>query len=256
MYFVIRIHDLGEPNLTELLYLRDSYAKDFEAEVAFSEGVEIELDRTIFYPVGGGQPTDQGTLQAGTKTWNVLEVHRKAGKILHKLDSEVPPIGSRIIGHIDWNRRYSIMRYHTALHVLSKVIYDFFESEVSGNQIYPNRARMDFTLDQLSPERLQTILESTHRVINEARPIKILFLPREEAAKVLDLKRTRLDLIPKSVTEIRIIDIKGYDREACGGTHVKNTSEIGHLTVTKTLSKGKLNKRIEFTLSPSPHKNS
>ncbi len=223
--------------------------------VTFTEGVEVELDRTIYYPVGGGQPTDQGTLEAGSNTWNVLEVRRKVGKILHKLDREAPSLDSHIIGHIDWNRRYSIMRYHTALHVLSKVIYDFFGSEVSGNQIYSNRARMDFTLDQLSPERLQTILDNTHRVIDEARPIKILFLPREEADKVLDLKRTRLDLIPKSITKIRIIDIEDYDREACGGTHVKNTSEVGRLTVTKTLSKGKLNKRIEFTLSPPLPKN-
>ncbi|MFQ6123459.1 MAG: alanyl-tRNA editing protein [Candidatus Heimdallarchaeota archaeon] len=241
--------------MTELLYLWDSYAKDFEAKVTFSEGVEIELDRTLFYPVGGGQPTDQGTLELGRNTWNVLEVRRRAGKILHKLDKEAPPLDSHITGHLDWDRRYSIMRYHTALHVLSKVIYELYGSEVSGNQIYPNRARMDFTLDHLSAERLQTILENTHRVIEEARPIKILFLPREEAAKVLDLKRTRLDLIPRSVTEIRIIDIDKFDREACGGTHVQNTSEIGRLTVTKALSKGKHNKRIEFTLSLPPHTN-
>ena len=241
--------------MTELLYLQDSYAKDFEAEVTFSEGVEVELDRTLFYPLGGGQPTDQGTLEAGPDTWNVHKVRKKAGKVLHKLDREAPPPGTRITGHIDWNRRYSIMRYHTALHVLSKVIFDEFESEVSGNQIYPNRARMDFTLDNLSSERLELILENTHRVIDESKPIQILFLPREEAAKIVNPKRTRLDMIPKSVTEIRIVDIKGFDRDACGGTHVKNTSEIGRLTVTKTLSKGTLNKRIEFTLSPPPPMN-
>ena len=241
--------------MTELLFLRNSYAKNFEAEVTFNEGVEVELDRTLFYPVGGGQPTDQGTLEAGLDTWNVREVRRKAGKMLHKLDREAPLPGTKIMGYIDWNRRYSIMRYHTALHILSKVIYDEFGSEVSGNQIYSNRARMDFTMDKLSSERLELILENAHRIINEARPIQILFLPREEAAKVLDLKRTRLDMIPKSVTEIRIVEIEGLDREACGGTHVKNTSEVERLTVTKTLSKGKLNKRIEFTLSNPVHEN-
>jgi len=236
--------------MTELLYLRDSYARDFEAEVIFIDGLNVELDRTIFYPEGGGQPTDKGTLEADSETWIVKEVRKRAGKILHKLDKEVPPVGTRITGHLNWDRRYSIMRYHTALHVLAKVLYDEFGAEVSGNQIYANRARLDFAIDSLTPEHVSVTLDKAHQIIETSRPVKIFFISREKAETVLDPTKTRLDLIPKSVKELRIVEIEGLDTDACAGTHVKNTSEIGQITVTKTLSKGKLNRRMELTLSP------
>lgn len=234
--------------MTDFLFLRDAYAKDFDATIVFSEDVDIELDQTLFYPEGGGQPTDQGTIKIGSETWNVLKVRKRSGKVLHKLNRVGLTPGTQIKGQLNWDRRYSIMRYHTALHILSKVVFDEFGSEVTGNQIYPNRARMDFTMDKLTSERLELILENTHQVIEDARSVQIRFLTREEATKTLNSKFTRLEMIPKSVTEIRIVDINGFNQDACGGTHVKNTKEIGHLSVTKTLSKGKLNRRIEFTL--------
>ena len=234
--------------MTDFLFLRDAYVKDFNATIVSSEDVYIVLDQTLFYPEGGGQPTDQGIIKSGSETWNVLKVRIRSGKVLHKLNRAGLTPGTQIKGQLNWDRRYSIMRYHTALHILSKVVFDEFGSEVTGNQIYPNRARMDFTMDKLTSERLELILENTHQVIEDARSVQIRFLTREEATKTLNPKFTRLEMIPKSVTEIRIVDINGFNQDACGGTHVKNTKEIGHLSVTKTLSKGKLNRRIEFTL--------
>lgn len=223
--------------------------RDFEAEIIFSDGVNIELDRTIFYPEGGGQPTDKGTLETDSEVWTVKEVRKRSGKILHKLNKEAPPVGIQIKGHLDWDRRYSIMRYHTALHVLSTVLYDEFGAEVNGNQIYANRARLDFAIDSLTPEHISVALDKSHQIIAASKPVNIFFVPREEADTFLNPSKTRLDLIPKSVKELRIIEIEGLDTDACAGTHVKNTSEIGQITVIKTLSKGKLKKRMEIILS-------
>ncbi len=238
--------------MTKLLYLdsiENCYIKEFEAKIVSTLKNSVELDRTAFYPGGGGQPNDEGWLDFEGDRWRVKKVLRKAGRILHELDREPPEVGSTVKCTLDWDLRYPIMRYHTAHHVLSKIIFNEFGSEITGNIIYPTRARMDFNMERSLDKEKQEIIETkANNIIEEGRPINIKIVPREEASKILDPRRTRLDMIPEHIKEIRIIDLQNFDVEACGGIHVKNTHEIGRLKITKTQSKGKTNKRIEFVL--------
>ncbi len=234
--------------MTDLLYLNDSYLREFDATVTASEGNAVELDRTAFYPRGGGQPSDEGTLSAAGQTYRVLEVAKEGGRVLHKLDREPPAVGTTVHGTLDWERRYALMRYHSALHVMVGVIYHQFGVLVTGGQMYPDRARMDFALEDLSKERIAVIEAESNRYIADDRPIHISVLPREEAFRVPELIRTQINLLPPSIQEVRVVEIEGLDTQADGGTHVASTKEIGHLRVTKTENKGKINKRLEIVL--------
>lgn len=237
--------------MTELLYLQDSYLKEFDARVVATAENAVELDRTVFYPRGGGQPSDEGTLEADGQVYRVLEVVRQEGRVLHKLDREPPAVGTPVRGRIDWQRRYALMRHHSALHVLCGVIFRQFGVLVTGGQMYPDRARMDFALEDLSPERIALIEQESNRAIEADLPITARVLPREEAFKIPDLIRTQINLLPPSIQEVRIVEIEGLDLQADGGTHVKRTGEIGRLRVTKTENKGKINKRLEIALDPT-----
>jgi len=235
--------------VTELLFADDSYLTECDATVTdLRDGNAVVLDRTVFYPTGGGQPHDTGTLRWDGGEARVIEVKKQGPDVLHILEGATPPVGARVHGAIDWDRRLALMRNHTALHSMSGVIFQLFGATVTGGQMYVDRARMDFALPDLSAEKLQQIEETTNRLLAEGHPVHVRYLPRAEALQVPDLIRTKVNLIPESVTTLRIIDIEGIDVQADGGTHVRNTAEVGRVRITKTENKGKENKRLEIAL--------
>ncbi len=235
--------------MTELLYLHDSYLREFDAVVSAVDGSAIALTRTAFYPGGGGQPYDSGWLRWAGGESRVEALRREGDHLWHQFSGPVPPDGTPVRGTLDWDRRYAIMRHHSALHVLVGVVYHLFNALVTGGAIYPERARMDFSLDMLNPERVATIEAEANGVIHEGRRVLIRFLSREEFERS-DLVRLAKNLVPPGLTEVRVIEIEGFDAQADGGTHVANTHEIGRLEVTKTENKGKVNRRLEIALHP------
>ncbi len=235
--------------VTELLYADDSYLTECDATVTeVRDGNAVVLDRTVFYPTGGGQPHDMGLLRWDGGEARVVEVKKQGPDVLHLIEGPAPTPGTRVRAVIDWERRYALMRHHTALHAMSGVIYQLFGATVTGGQMYPDRARMDFALPDLSPDKVQRIEDTTNRLLAEGRPVHVRSLPREEALQIPDLIRTKVNLIPESVRVLRIIDIEGIDMQADGGTHVRNTREVGRVRVVKTENKGKENKRLEIAL--------
>jgi len=234
---------------TELLYARDAYLRAFDAHVqeVTSDGGVI-LDRTALYPTGGGQPHDLGSLTWDGGAASVSDVRKDGARIVHRVEGDLPPVGTAVHGEIDWPRRYALMRYHTALHSMSGVIYQLYGATVTGGQMYTDRARMDFLLPDLSADRLRQIEERTNELLAEGHPVSIQFLPRAEAFEIPDLIRTRVNLIPESVQEIRVVNIEGVDQQADGGTHVANTREVGQVHITGSENKGKGNKRLEIVL--------
>jgi misacylated tRNA(Ala) deacylase len=228
--------------VTELLYLRDAYLTSFTATVVAVREGAVALDRTAFYPPGGGQPHEIGTLGA----MPVRDVRKEADLVWHVIDGPVPAVGATVEGAIDWERRHKLMRTHTALHVLCGVIWNEWRVPVTGGNMEPLSARMDFEFDPL-PEGFAGRVES---LVNEAlardHRIEVAFLPRSTAVMDEDLIRTKVSLIPETVSEIRIVDIVGLDKQADGGTHVNSTNEVGRIRVLKTENKGKGNKRIRL----------
>lgn len=235
---------------TELLFLEDSYLRSFDVRVTQIEERNVVLDRTCFYPRGGGQMADRGTLRALGNQYHVIGVEKRGDLVFHTCEGELPPVGAKIKGEIDWDFRYQMMRTHSALHVLCGVIYHRFKSFVTGCQMYPDRARMDFTLEDLTPERIREIERLSNEAIRAGYPIRIRTMPRAEANRMPELIRTKINLVPAQIDPIRTVEIVGLDLQADGGTHVANTIEIGGLRVTKTENKGRENRRLEIELSP------
>lgn len=235
--------------MTEQLFLQDAYLREFEARPVKNSGREVTLDRTAFYPGGGGQPPDKGRLSIGPVQAAVVDVRREKGNIVHVLDNPIPETVERINGVLDWGRRYAHMRYHTALHVLSGVIWKEFEAKVTGGQMRAERARMDFSFPgEWTSEVVGEIEWRTNAALAEERPVRVYELPLEEALQDPDLIRTQVNLVPEHVTSVRIVEIEGIDTQADGGTHVANTGEVGEIEITGHKSKGRQNKRIEFVL--------
>jgi misacylated tRNA(Ala) deacylase len=239
-----------EPEATELLYLRDAYLRAGDATVAAVRDGAVALDRTVFYPTGGGQPHDTGRLaglavvdvrKEGDVVWHLLE--RPAGQGIPGPD---PAVGETVTIEIDWDRRHALMRTHTALHVLCGVIWNEWSTPVTGGNMEPLAARMDFEFDPLPEGFGARVEELVNAELAAARPIEVSFLPRDTAVADQDLIRTKVNMIPESVKEIRVVDIVGLDKQADGGTHVRSTDEVGRIRVTKTESKGKGNKRIRL----------
>ena len=235
--------------MTELLYLKDHYLREFDATVAQVQTTSVTLDKTAFYPTGGGQPNDTGMLRWNQGESKVMDVSKKEGLVLHKLEGAPPPAGSAVHGILDWDRRYVFMRYHSALHVLCGLVYHMYGGFVTGGQIYLDRARMDFDLQDLSTDRIQEIEKACNEQIQAGRPISVRFLPREEAMKHPDLIRTKINLVPPEITEVRVVEIEGLDVQADGGTHVANTREIQGIKILKTANKGRINRRMEIALT-------
>jgi misacylated tRNA(Ala) deacylase len=235
--------------VTEELFLNDSYLRVFEAGIIGLSGREIILDRTAFYPGGGGQPPDKGTLGIGPVRASVVDVRREGGEVVHILDNPIPDTVRELEGKLDWERRYGHMRHHTALHVLSGVIWQSFGAKVTGGQMRSDRARMDFSFPgEWTTDVVGEIEQLMNEALGSARPVKVYELPREEALENPDLIRTQVNLVPERVKTIRIVEIEGLDTQADGGTHVANTDEVGQIEITGHKSKGRQNKRIEFVL--------
>ena len=235
--------------MTKELFLEDAYLKEFVARVVGLAGREVILDGTAFYPGGGGQPADRGALGVGPIRAAVVDVRREGGDIVHVLDATIPGTVRELNGELDWERRYAHMRYHTALHVLSGMIWQNFEAKVTGGQMRIDRARMDFSFPGAwTSDVVDEIERLTNEALAEGRRVRIYELPREEALKNPDLIRTQINLIPEWVRVVRIVEIEGIDAQADGGTHVADTREVGTLRITSHKSKGRQNKRVEFVL--------
>jgi misacylated tRNA(Ala) deacylase len=233
---------------TELLYLRDASLREFDAVVVAAGDDRVALDRTVFYVTGGGQPHDTGVLTWDGGSARVVDVRKADGEVVHVLDSDVPPSGTAVHGSIDWERRHALMRTHTALHVLCGVIWNEYKVAVTGGNMEPLTARMDFEFDPLPEGFGATIEQRVNEELAAGRPIQVEFLPRSVAVEDEDLIRTKVNMVPESVAEIRVVDIVGLDKQADGGTHVANTAEVGRIRVVKTESKGKANKRIRIEI--------
>jgi misacylated tRNA(Ala) deacylase len=231
---------------TDLVYLRDAYLAALDATVAAVDepSRRVALDRTVFYPTGGGQAHDTGTL-AGLP---VVDVRKDGEHVWHTLgsDAPLPSVGDEVHGELDWDRRHALMRTHTALHVLCGVIWNEWSVPVTGGNMEPLSARMDFEFDPLPEGFGPRIEELVNAELAADRPIEVSFLPRADALADEALIRTKVNLIPESVSEIRVVDIVGLDKQADGGTHVRSTAEVGRIRVVKTESKGKGNKRIRL----------
>jgi misacylated tRNA(Ala) deacylase len=234
--------------MTAALYHTDAYLKEFDAVVTAIDGNKVALDRTAFYPGGGGQPNDVGTLTAGDQTWQVVKVSKQGAEVWHELDREAPSIGTPVRGQLDWDRRYKLMRTHTAMHILCGVIFRDYGASVTGGNMEPLKGRMDFEFETMRQEFVKQIEEKINVEVAAARPTHVKILPRDEAFQIPDLIRTKISLLPPGIPEIRTIEIVGLDLQADGGTHVANTSEVGLIRVTDYKSKGKINKRIEVAL--------
>jgi misacylated tRNA(Ala) deacylase len=239
--------------MTTLLYQTDSYLREFDATVtAIPEGERaVILDRTAFYPGGGGQPHDVGLLRAGARIWPIEKVEKRGNDVVHHLGGEeaLPAAGEAVRGEIDWARRYRLMRTHTAMHVLCGTIWREFGAQVTGGQMGLDRSRMDFELEDLNPERVRLIEEQANAVIAAGASVSVRILPREEAFQIPDLIRTKINLLPPGITEVRVVSVGELDTQADGGTHVADAREVGGLRIVGTRSKGRINKRLEVELA-------
>ena len=235
--------------MTRELFLKDAYLTEFESPVVKLSGREVVLDQTAFYPGGGGQPADKGALGVGPVKAAVVDVRREGGNVVHVLDKAIPETVRELKGELDWERRYAHMRYHTALHALSGVIWRSFGAKVTGGQMRTDQARMDFSfLWEWTADVVGEIERLVNEALAEGRPVRVYELPREEALENPDLIRTQANLVPERVKMVRIVEIEGIDTQADGGTHVANTREVGEVEITGHKSKGRQNKRVEFVL--------
>ena len=234
--------------MTELLAQSDAYMREFSATVTEVVDGGVVLDRTAFYTGGGGQPADTGTLQDAGQSYPVKKVGRVEGKIVHQIDGPLPAVGAAVTGSIDWDTRYRLMRTHTALHILCGVVWRDYGAKVTGGDMRPGQARMDFELEQMSAEFADEVEAKINAEVAAGRPIHVNNLSRTEAEQVPDLIRTKINLLPANIREVRTIDISGLDLQADGGTHVANTSEVGAIKVVGHESKGRINKRLRIEL--------
>jgi len=237
--------------VTELLCHGDSYLKEFEARVLQVNATEkaVALDRTAFFPGGGGQPCDRGWLEgpAGARL-AVTRAARQGDTVWHWLDGEPPAAGSAVRGGLDWDLRYRLMRTHTAFHILCGVVWRDWKAQVTGGNMEPLKGRMDFEFETLQHELVAEIESRINAEVAAVRPISVRVLRREEAFQIPDLIRTKINLLPESIQEVRIVEIQGLDLQADGGTHVANTREVGRIRVAGYESKGRINKRIKLEI--------
>jgi len=233
--------------VTERLYQRDSYLREFDASVVGVRGEGVVLDRTAFFPTGGGVLGDTGTLTTGNGAFAVAETLDENGEIVHRLTHAGVAEGDTVHGAIDWPRRQLLMRYHTATHVLTGVMFNDFHVRVTGNQLTPEKARVDFAFETFDREVLEEGFRRANAVVARDLPVRISFVPAGEARARPELFKLETTF-PHDLAEFRLVDIVGFDTQADGGCHVSNLSEIGRLVLTKTENKGKANRRVYFVL--------
>ncbi|MBC7085965.1 MAG: alanyl-tRNA editing protein [Methanomethylovorans sp.] len=230
----------------EELYLEDCYLREFDAVVeCVIDDRYVVLDRTAFYPEAGGQPCDTGSLCCAGKEYPVISVKKADGKVRHEIEISGLKEGNEVRGKINWDRRYLLMRYHTACHILSAIIHNETGAKISGNQLSEDKTRVDFSLDEFDREQLKAYEAKVNDIIDKNIPVTIEKIEREEAFKIPSIVKLK-DAFPPEVHFIRVINIAGIDRQACGGTHVANTGEIPHIDIFKAENKGKSNRRVYF----------
>lgn len=238
--------------MTDLLYQTDAYLKEFDAKITAvdAENRTLVLDRSAFYPGGGGQPCDLGTLTVSGVDFPVTKVKKAGDDVLHFIggDAALPAVGSPVHGGIDWERRYKLMRTHTALHILCGTVFRDYGALVTGGDMEPLGGRMDFEFERMQAELVHDIEAAVNKEIANARDLRVKILPREEAFQIPDLIRTKINLLPEGIMQVRTVEIVGLDLQADGGTHVRNTSEVGKVRVTDYKSKGAINKRIYLAI--------
>jgi len=242
----------------EQLCYADAYARSVEALVVSVDAGDggaplVVLDRTVFYPGGGGQPSDRGLLlrAADGRSWTVRAARKAGGEIAHELepsDDGPPGVGDRLEVDLDWARRLALMRTHTALHALCGVVWRDHGALVTGGNMEPGSGRMDFEFERMTGDLVDAIEDAVNRELHVGREVRVNVLPRAEAFAIPDLIRTKVNLLPEGIEQIRTIEIVGLDLQADGGTHVANTREVGRIRVTGYESKGRINKRIRIAL--------
>ena len=235
--------------MTEQLYQTDSYLQEFDATVTAADGQAVALDRTAFYPGGGGQPHDLGALSWAGGAARVIKVQKQGDEVWHTLEGVIPPVGTPVHGVLDWERRYQLMRTHTALHVLCGVVWRDYGASVTGGNMDPLQGRMDFEFETMHKELVAEIEANVNAEIEKGHPVRVAILPREQAFQIPDLIRTKINLLPPQIQEVRTVELVGLDLQADGGTHVANTREVGRMRVVEYKSKGAINKRIYIELS-------
>ena len=239
--------------MTELLYQTDSYLQTFEAGITAVDEANraVLLDQTAFYPGGGGQPNDTGVLSIAGLELPVVKVKKGPEEVWHFIGGEgpLPPVGTMVTGIVDWERRYKLMRTHTAMHILCGVVFRDYGAQVTGGDMEPLDGRMDFEFESLTRDLVSVIEEAVNREVAAARDVRVQILPREEAFQIPDLIRTKINLLPPGIEFVRTVELVGLDLQADGGTHVNNTSEVGQIKIADYKSKGKINKRIYVKLS-------
>ncbi|MDQ2934007.1 MAG: alanyl-tRNA editing protein [Chloroflexota bacterium] len=230
------------------LCYRDAYLRSVSAAVLETDAEAVRLDRTVFYPGGGGQPADRGSLVGSDGSrWAVTGAAKRGDEIWHTVEGDsAPAVGASVSAEIDWDRRYGLMRTHSALHVLCGVIWRDHQASVTGGNMEPLSGRMDFEFETMHADLVAEIERRINDEIEADREIKVDVLPRDEAFAIPDLIRTKINLLPPGISEVRTIEIVGLDLQADGGTHVARTSEIGRVRVTGYESKGRINKRIRI----------
>jgi len=234
--------------MTNLLYQTDSYLKEFDAEVTAidSDNRAVCLDQSAFYPGGGGQPCDRGTLTVSGLDFPVEKVKKQGNDVFHYLggDRPLPDLHADAHGVLDWEHRFSLMRTHTALHILCGVVFRDYGALVTGGNMEPLHGRMDFEFETLHGDLVSEIEAAVNREVDADHDVRVQILPREQAFQIPDLIRTKINLLPEGILEVRTVEIVGLDLQADGGTHVNKTSEVGRIRVTDYKSKGAINKRI------------
>ena len=234
--------------MTEEICATDAYARTCDATVVAAGEDGVVLDRTVFYARSGGQPGDTGALRWDGGEGRVVDTVKQVGTLRHLIEGTPPPVGASVTAEIDWDRRYTLMRTHTALHALSGIVWRGYGAKVTGGNMEPGVARMDFELESISVELGREVEDKLNAALAEDHPVHVSFVPRAEALADPDLIRTKVNLIPEHVDPIRVIDIVGLDKQADGGTHVRSTAEVGRVRVAKTESKGKGFKRMRIEL--------
>ncbi|HNH27324.1 MAG TPA: alanyl-tRNA editing protein [Anaerolineales bacterium] len=234
--------------MTELLYQTDAYLKEFSAVITSvdAEARAVVLDRSAFYPGGGGQPCDFGTLEVNGVKYPVEKVKKQGDDVLHVLGGTepLPTPGSASLGTLDWVRRHKLMRTHTALHILCGTVFRDYGAKVTGGDMEPLKGRMDFEFETMRAELVREIEAAVNAEVKKNHEIRVKILPREEAFQIPDLIRTKINLLPEGIMQVRTVEIVGLDLQADGGTHVANTSEVGTIKVVEYKSKGAINKRL------------
>ena len=235
--------------MTEALYLNDSYLKEFEAAVTEINGIFIVLDKTAFYPVGGGQPEDTGKFISNGKEYSVKFVKKISSNISHEVDQEGLKVGDKVQGIIDWDRRYRLMKTHTAAHIISGVFHHNSSVKITGGDLSLEKGRIDFNIENFDRNLIEEYIKKSNDIIQKDLPIKVSYMNREEANKDPTLFKLAKEL-PSTITNLRILEIVGFDKQADGGTHVRSTKEVGKIELISIENKGKNNRRLYYRIMP------